>query len=159
MPYQFWIFLHLVGVTAFFSNAISALFWKKRADRLREPRVVAHTFRSLAAADIWISLPAVLAIVVGGVGSAMAAELGILRTGWILWSIAAFIGSGIVNAAAAWPLQKRIATWTTESATADFDWNRYSVEAKRWSRWAHLSLACAAVAMVLMVVRPQLPGL
>lgn len=160
MLYRLLVLIHLAGVVAFFSNAVAALFWKARATRTREVAIVAHTFRTLAAADRWITPAAIAAIAGGGVGAAVVVGLPILRTGWIFWSIVAFLGSGIVFATRVLPLQRRLADWATISADpGTFDWDRYYAEARRWSHWTHLSLFMALVAMTLMVLKPGLAGL
>lgn len=161
MSYRVWILFHLLGVTLFFSNFVAALFWKQRADRRRDPRVVAHTFHTLVASDLWITPFAVIVIVASGVGAAIQAGLPLLGTGWILWSIAAFILSGLFAVLGAFPLQRSIAGWADAARgnSDDFDWPRYERESRRWAHWAHASLLAAGIAMVLMVLRPDLPAL
>jgi uncharacterized membrane protein len=136
MLYRALLLVHLLGVAAFLSNAVAALFWKARADRGRDPAVVAHTFRTLVAGDRWITPIATAAIVITGIGAALVAGVPMLRTGWLLWSIVSFAGSGAV-----------------------FGWERYESEARRWSRWAHVSLLLAFLAMALMTLKPVLPAL
>jgi uncharacterized membrane protein len=155
-----WILaLHLVAVVAFFSNAIAAFFWQRRASRSREPRLIAFAFATLNAGDLWITPIASLTIVVTGVVAAAAAGLPLLGTGWIVGSIAAFSASGVVFLVAALPMQRRLARWTSASAQREsFDWPRYEREVRRWARWAHWSLGLAIAALALMLWRPHLPA-
>lgn len=160
MIYRTILLFHLLGVVAFFSNAIAAFVWQARGARTRDPAVVAHTFRTLVAGDVWITPIAVAVILASGVGLAVVAGLPILGTGWVLWSLLAFLGSGLVFALSVLPLQSRLAAWTSASAIdARFDWSRYAIESRRWTRRAHLSLGLALVALILMVLRPALPAL
>lgn len=160
MLYRGLLLLHLLGVVAFFANAVAALFWQRRASRSGDPVVIAHTFRTLDAGDRWLTPVAVALIVASGIGLARILRLPLLGTGWILGSIAAFSLSGIVFATRVLPLQRRLAIWTTECAAADarFDRERYAREARRWSLWADLSLGLGLAAFVFMVVRPTLPA-
>lgn len=163
MSYRILLLLvHLLGTVTFFSNVVAALFWQQRAARSREPAVVAYVFRTLNAGDLWITPISVVLLLASGVGLALLGGLPLLATGWILWSMAAFLASGLVFAFGVLPLQRRIASWTTSAATlaetAEFDWERYRREARRWSTPAHWSLGFALFALIVMVVKPGLPA-
>ena len=116
MLYRWMVALHLVAVVAFFSNAIAAFFWQRRASRSREPQAIAFAFATLNAGDLWITPVASLTIVVTGVIAAAAAGLPLLGTGWIVGSIAAFSASGVVFLAWVLPMQRSLAHWTAASA-------------------------------------------
>ncbi len=157
--YESLILLHLVAVVALLSNVVAAFFWQARATRTREPTVVAYAFRTLNAGDLWITPLASVLVLASGVGLALVTGLSILRTGWILWSTLAFLGSGLIFALGALPHQRRIAAWTTQAAAeSGFPWERYQEEARRWATAAHWSLGLLLLAMALMVVRPSLPA-
>jgi uncharacterized membrane protein len=160
MLYRWMILLHVIGVVVFFSNAIGALFWQRRASRSRDPRLIAHAFSTLNAGDLWITPIATLMIVVTGIVVAVVAGLPLLGTGWIVWSIVAFSLAGLLFLAGALPVQIRLAGWTAASVGREgFDWPRYEREARRWAFWAHTSLGLALLALALMLLRPKLPGL
>ena len=157
--YRLLMLLHLVAVIALLSNVVAAFFWQARATRSREPAVVAYAFRTLNAGDVWITPLASVLVLGSGVGLALVTGLSILRTGWILWSTLAFLGSGLIFAFRALPHQRRIAAWTTQAAAVgDFPWERYRKEARYWATAAHWSLGLLLLALVLMVVRPSLPA-
>jgi uncharacterized membrane protein len=153
---------HLLGTVAFFSNFVAAIFWQRRAAHAREPAVVAYAFRTLNAGDLWITPISVFLLLASGVGLALLGGLPLLATGWILWSTAAFLASGLVFVFGVLPLQRRIARWTTSASAAagssEFDWERYDREARRWSTPAHWSLGLALFALIVMVVKPALPA-
>lgn len=154
------ILIHLLGVVLFFSNAVAAIFWKGRAERSQDGAIVAHTFRTLNAGDRWITPIAVVLILGSGVVLALVARLPLLGTGWVMWSSVAFLGSGASFVAGVLPLQLRLAAWATErSGRGDFDWESYRREARGWSRWAHISLSLAFLALAIMVTKPDLPAL
>ncbi|MBZ0114436.1 MAG: DUF2269 domain-containing protein [Thermoanaerobaculia bacterium] len=144
----------------FFSNALAAFFWKWRATVSGEPTVIAHTFRTLMTSDRWITPAAVVLLMTSGIAAALRSGLGLLSTGWILWSLVSLLLSGVLFTVRVLPLQRDLARWTTRSSTSgSFDWVRYRAEARRWSTWAHLSILSAFVALLLMLLRPGLPGL
>ncbi len=153
------LLLHVGGAVLFFSNAVAAFFWKHRASRSGRPQVVAHTFAGLMTADRWVTPIAVVTIVGSGIALAVRTGLGLLSTGWILWSLGSFLISGALFLLRVLPLQSRLASWTAADPEPTFDWRRYRREARRWSFWAHLSIGAAFLALALMVLRPDLPGL
>jgi len=152
------VVLHVAAATLFVGNIAGGRFWAIRARRSGEPRVLAHTFTSLIAADVWLTTPAVLVLTVTGVVAAVRMGFPILGTGWILWSIVALSLSGVIFAARVMPLQKRIAR-SFDEAVRQGAGDSPGPLTERWSRWAHLSLLLAVVALVLMVAKPALPAL
>jgi uncharacterized membrane protein len=159
MIHRLLLVLHLLGTVAFFSNLIAALFWQARASRDRHPAVVAFAFRTLNAGDSWITPIAVATLLASGVGLALVSGRSILGTGWLLWSTAAFLGSGLVFVARVLPAQRRLARWTAnEAAAGRLDRERYAWEARRWAHPAHSSLGLATIALLLMITKPDLPA-
>lgn len=159
MSYESWLLVHITGVIVFFSNAVAAVFWRGRAEKTRDPRFLAHAYRALVTADSWLTAPSVVATLAGGIGAARSVGLPVLRTGWILWSLVAFGVSGLVFALRVLPLQLRLAAEAEEAVrTGAFDSERHDRQAAAWAFWAHLSLLAAAVAVVLMVLKPILAG-
>ena len=150
--------LHVVAAVGFVGNIATGLFWAIRARHTRDTRVLRHTFLSLNAADGWITAPTVIVITVTGIAAAVRMGLPLLGTGWILWSVVAFSLSGLAFAVRVLPLQRRLA-----GAFGDADQTTASHEQStliaRWSHWAHLSLLFAIVALLLMILKPDLPAL
>lgn len=155
MSYKVWLLVHIAGVIVFFANVVAAFFWRGRAERTHDPRLLAHAYRGLMAADVWLTTPSVAAIVLSGIAAARSVGLPLLRTGWILWSLAAFSVSGLVFALRVLPLQSRLAAEAEQAVQSGvFDAARHQRQAAAWAFWAHLSVMAAAVAVVLMVLKP-----
>jgi uncharacterized membrane protein len=159
MSYVAFKFLHVAAVILFLGNMVTGLFWKSHGDRSSDPRVIAHTLEGLNRGDRWFTLPAIVVIVIGGVGGAIVGGLPMLRTGWIFWSIVLFILSGISFSAQA-PLQRRLLEVARSGiASGSFDWAQYRSLSKRWEFWGIFALLTSMTATFLMVYKPVLPGL
>ena len=152
------VLVHVAAACLFLGNIATGLFWVMRAQRSRSTHVLGHTFASLNGVDAWITTPAVLVLTLTGIAAAVRMGFPLLGTGWILWSVVAFALSGIVFATRVLPLQKRIARALGDAVRAGATLEPTALTA-RWSRWAHLSLALAVAALVLMVLKPALPAL
>src|SRR4029077_1109145 len=95
MMYLIFKLIHVVAVIAFLGNIGVGVFWKAWADRTKDARIIAHTMEGIIKADRIFTIPGVILILIGGLGAAYAADLSILKTGWILWGLGLFILSGI----------------------------------------------------------------
>jgi len=146
--------IHVFAVILFMGNIITGLFWKFHADGTRDPVIVAHTIRGLIRADRWFTVPGVVAIMIAGVLAAVQAGLPLLRTGWILWSIVAFSLSGVDFAWKVAPLQKQLLLLS--GTTGEFDWAAYRSRSLRWELWGLFATLTPAVAVVLMVWKPDI---
>ena len=72
---------HLVAVVLFLGTTMTGLFWKRHADRSREPSLMAHVLRGITRTDYWITLPSAAAILATGLGLTGVGGIGILTTG------------------------------------------------------------------------------
>lgn len=107
--------------------------------------------------DRWITLPSVVLILLSGIALAVRARLPVLGTGWLLWASVAFSVSGILFGVRVGPLQKRIRDFAAVASGAD-DWPRFTRFYRQWKVFGVLSVGAAAVAFLLMVLKPELPG-
>lgn len=152
--------LHVFATIAFLGNITTGLFWKHRADRTKDPRVIRHVVEGVIAADRVFTMPGVLAMVVFGFGAAGIGGLPMLRTGWILWSIVLFVVSGIAFMAQLVPLQRRMAAAAAEGERAGtMDWAGYGKLSRAWDAWGLIALLAPVVAAALMIFKPVLPAL
>jgi hypothetical protein len=55
---------------------------------------VATTIDGIIAADRAFTIPGIVILLIGGIGAAIVGGIPILKTGWLLWGIVAFILSG-----------------------------------------------------------------
>ncbi|MGH7742329.1 MAG: DUF2269 family protein, partial [Candidatus Eiseniibacteriota bacterium] len=102
----------------------------------------------------------VLGLVVFGFGAAGIGGLPMLRTGWILWSIALFALSGVAFMAQVAPLQKKMLALARQGeAKGALDWDGYRKLSHSWDLWGAFALLTPLAAAVLMVWKPVLPAL
>jgi len=156
--YLWFKLLHVVAVIVFMGNISLGIFWKDIADRSRDPRIMAHTLRGIILADRRFTIPAIIVIVVGGVATAIAEQIPMLATGWILWSIALFVVSGIAFGPVS-RAQREMAALATEGVkTGALDETRYRTFSASWNVWGLIALVAPAIAVALMVLKPSQPA-
>jgi uncharacterized membrane protein len=83
----------------------------------------------------------------------------ILGTGWILWSIALFSLSGIVFGVWLAPLQQRLIAIAKAADHSGAGWSAFNTAYRKWEMWGLVALLAPAAALVIMVLKPELPGL
>ena len=152
--------LHLVAVVMFLGNITTGIFWKEHADRTRDPRLIAHALAGIIQSDRLFTIPGVVLIVLAGFGAAIVGHVPLLRTGWVFWSIVLFSLSGIAFGVWVAPLQARMLKLMRAGAESGTpDWNAYRALSRTWAFWGAVALLLPAVALVLMVLKPPMPGL
>jgi len=103
-------------------------------------------------------MPGVVGIIVGGFVAAIQGKFPILGTGWILWSIVLFSISGIVFGVWVVPLQRKIVEFARGADTSEAAWESYRAIYRKWEMWRLLAMITPAAAVVIMVLKPSLPG-
>ncbi len=152
--------LHILAVVLFLGNIITGLFWKAHAERSGDPKVIGHTFEGITRSDRIFTVPGVFVIIATGIWGAIEGGWPILGTGWIFWSLVLFTISGAVFMIWVAPLQRRIAKLASAAASASqFDWPRYRSMARAWELWGLVATLTPLAALVLMVLKPPVPGL
>lgn len=159
MSFSAWKLAHDAGVVLFLGNIITGLFWAAHARRTRDLRAVAVIFDGLIRSDRWFTVPCVFLIVLSGIASAGRARLPMLGTGWLLWSIASFVVSGVLFGVRVAPLQRRILAFAGSAGNSEQDWRAFGRLYRQWEVFGVLSIAAALFSFVLMVLKPPLPGL
>jgi uncharacterized membrane protein len=159
MHYLLWKLLHIVSVIIFMGNIVTGLFWAARAHKTRDFRLIASTFEGITRSDRLFTMPGVFGILIGGVVAAIHGKFPILGTGWILWSIVLFSISGIVFGVRLAPLQRRIAEFARGADASEVAWDSYRKMYTKWELWGLVAMLAPAVAVVIMVLKPSLPGL
>lgn len=150
--------VHVIAVVAFLGNISVGIFWKTVADRSRNPAIMLHTMKNIILADRLITVPSIIVLFLAGIVAAMNGHLPILHTGWILWSLALFIISGIAFG----PLsrtQVRLVTAAEEMVADPSASARYDQLSGTWNVLGLIALGAPVVALVLMVLKPDLPAL
>jgi uncharacterized membrane protein len=148
--------IHVAAVIAFLGNITTGLFWHGYAARTRDPRLLAFTVAGIIQSDRLFTIPGVAAIIGSGVGIAMVRHLPILGTGWIAWTLALFIVSGLAFMFRVAPLQRRLRALAEAGASGPFDYDGYHRLARQWERWGAVALLTPVAGLVLMVLKPAL---
>ena len=149
--------IHVLAAALFLGNITTGIFWKANADRTRDPRVIANMLEGIIQADRLFTMPPVFLILIGGIGAAILAHYPILGTGWIFWGIVLFTISGVAFGTQVAPLQRKMLELVRGSST--LDWPAYRALSHRWEIWGAVALIAPALAAVLMVMKPAIPGL
>jgi uncharacterized membrane protein len=146
--------LHVLAVVVFLGNIIIGAFWKLRADRSGDPRIVAHTMTALISADRWFTMPAAILLVVFGFGAAGTGRLS-LGSPWITWSIVLIAISGLVFMVKLAPLQRKLLA-VARAALDDgaFDSAAYARLSSSWALWGSVATIAPLIAVVLMIFKP-----
>lgn len=158
VTYLVWKTIHIVSVVLFIGNITTGLFWAAQARKSGDLEELARTFRTIGKSDRWFTIPAVLGILVSGVAAAQIAQLPLLRTGWILWSLMLFAVSGIIFSVWIAPLQRQLARMARAGDTSEEAWTLFRQTYLKWELWGLAALLTPAAALVIMVIKPALPG-
>ncbi|MDO8550014.1 MAG: DUF2269 family protein [Ignavibacteria bacterium] len=154
MVYLYLKLIHVLFVILFLGNITVGVFWKVFAQKTKDPDKIAFAFKGIIKADKYFTMPGVIGITLFGIGGAIHGGFPILGTGWILWSIILFSISGISFMAKLAPLQKQIAALASDKEK--FNWDEYHKLAKQWDFWGFIALAAPFIAVILMVLKPNI---
>lgn len=152
--------IHIVAVIMFLGNITIGVFWKEHADRTRDARLIAHALAGLIRSDRLFTIPGVVLITTAGLIAAIIGHVPLLRTGWLFWSIALFTLSGVAFSVGVAPLQRRMLNLMQAGvASGTPDWAGYAELSRAWAFWGAVALLLPATALILMVLKPPIPGL
>jgi uncharacterized membrane protein len=158
MSYLDWKLVHVIAVILFVGNITTGILWKAHADRTRDPALIAHACAGLTRSDRVFTMPGVFLIIIAGIAAAIIGHHPILGTGWILWSIVLFAGSGLAFMLRVAPLQRRMQAIAVAGVNGQMDWAAYEAATRVWNLWGLIALATPVLAVVLMVLKPVLPA-
>ena len=144
--------IHIFGAIIFLGNITVGPFWKKHAERSKDPKKIADTFDGIIKADRYFTMPGVTILIVFGIGAALHGGYNLITTAWIFWSLILVIISGIAFMAKVVPIQKKILALAQNEG--EFNWNEYGKLAKQWDVWSSIATLAPYIALVLMVIRP-----
>lgn len=154
MVYLYLKFFHILFVIMFLGNITVGVFWKIFAQKSKDPDKIAFAFKGIIKADRIFTLPGVIGITIFGFGGAIHGGFPILGTGWILWSIILFTISGVAFMVKLAPLQRQIAALASDKEK--FSWDEYHKLAKQWDFWGFIALVTPFIAVLLMVLKPNI---
>lgn len=144
--------IHVIAVIVFLGNITVGVFWKAWADRTNNASIIAHTMEGIIKADRIFTIPGVILVVIGGLGAAFAANLPILRTGWILWGIVLFVLSGIAFG----PLSRSQRQLLALAKSGDL--TGYRTASNQWNLFGTIALVLPFLAAAIMILKPLLPA-
>lgn len=159
MTYLLLKLLHVASVVVFLGNILTGLFWAARARQTGDFSAIASTFEGIIRSARIFTMPGVYGILVSGFAAAFVAGWPILRTGWILWPSLLFAISGIAFGMRVAPLQRRLVTLARTSERTDESWRQFETLYQSWELWGLVAISTPAAALVIMVLKPALPGL
>jgi uncharacterized membrane protein len=159
MSFLIWNFIHIASVVLFLGNITTGLFWAAHANKSRDFKLLASTFDGIIKSDRWFTVPGVVGIVISGIASAIKGGFPILGTGWIFWSIVLFSVSGFAFGFRVAPLQHRILHLARSANDSEEGWSEFQQTFRNWELWGLFSLITPIAAMIIMVLKPALPGL
>jgi uncharacterized membrane protein len=150
-------FFHVLAVILFIGNIVTGVFWHKHALRTNDARLIAHAMDGVLRSDRLFTLPGVLVIIASGLFAALQAGFPLLRTGWILWSLALFGISGAVFGVRLTPLQRRMRDLAQAgAASGTFDRAAYERLSRQWDAWGAVATLAPIGALALMVLKPAI---
>jgi len=151
-------FIHVLAVIVFVGNISIGILWKNIGDVTRDPRIIAHTIKGILLADKIFTIPAVIVLVIAGVGAAQVAHLSILGTGWILWSLILLIVSGIAFGPVGRAQRQMLSVAQAALTSGVMNWEDYAASGKVWTITGLVALILPLIAVALMVTKPPLPA-
>ncbi len=146
--------LHVLSVVLFLGNIITGVFWKVHADLTGDLRARAQALDGIIKSDRFFTMPGVFLIIGTGVWMALEAQLPMLRTPWILWSLVLFGVSGVLFGARVAPLQKKLLTNARAGLAGQWNEAEYRSLSRGWQFWGVIATVTPLIALFLMVLKP-----
>lgn len=159
MSYLILKLLHIASVVVFLGNIVTGLFWAAHASRTRDFSIIAWTFEGIIRSDRFFTTPGVIGILASGIAAAILADLPLLGTGWIFWPIVLFSIAGAIFGMRIAPLQRRLAGLARGAVSTEQTWQEYAELYRKWEIWGLIAVATPTIALVIMVLKPSIPGL
>ena len=154
MVYLILVLVHVIAVIIFLGNITIAPFWKSQAERSKDRLNILNTWEGIIRADKFFTMPGVILLLLFGVGAAAHLKYNFLETGWIFWSIILYTISGAAFMAKVSPIQKKIVALAKDELK--FNWDDYNKLVKKWDVWGSIATIAPWIALILMVIKPNL---
>jgi uncharacterized membrane protein len=146
--------LHVIAVVLFLGNIITGVFWKAHADRSGDLRARVQALDGVIRSDRLFTMPGVFLIIGTGIWMAIEAELPLLGTPWILWSIVLFGVAGVLFGTRVGPLQKKLLANARAGLAGQWHEAEYQALSRAWQFWGLLATLTPLAALFLMVLKP-----
>ena len=154
MVYLILILIHVIAVVIFLGNITIAPFWKLSAEKKKDRLLILNTWEGIIRADRLFTMPGVISILIFGIGGALHGGFNLISTGWIFWSIILYVISGLVFMIRVVPTQKKIVALAKDEK--NFSWDTYYKISKQWHIWGAVATIAPWVAVILMVIKPNI---
>jgi uncharacterized membrane protein len=105
-------------------------------------------------ADKFFTMPGVTILLIFGIGAAAHLKYNFIETGWIFWSIILYVISGAAFMIKVVPIQKKVVTLAKDESK--FGWDEYQRLAKQWDIWGSVATIAPWIAVLLMVLKPNI---
>ncbi|HEX7031142.1 MAG TPA: DUF2269 family protein [Gammaproteobacteria bacterium] len=143
--------VHILAAVLFIGNITTGILWKLHGDRSNDPRVMAHTLAGIIRADRWFTMPAVIVLLLSGLGLAHVGGYPFFGTFWIWAGLALFVATGIVAGRWVAPVQRKL---LAVAGAPQFDAQEYARLSAAWARSGSIATLLPLAALVLMVFKP-----
>ena len=154
MVYFILVLIHVMAVIIFLGNITITPFWKLQAEKTKDRLHILNTWEGIIRADRIFTMPGVIILLIFGIGAALHRGFNLISAGWIFWSIIMYIISGLAFMARVVPIQKKIVAFAKDETK--FGWEEYFKLAKRWDVWGSIATITPWIAVILMVLKPNI---
>jgi uncharacterized membrane protein len=152
MSYALLKLLHVAGVIIFLGNIITGHFWMHMAMESKDFEIIRYSITGVMRSDKVFTVPAIFVIIVAGIIAALYGGIPILRTGWILWSIALFSLSGVIFSTRLTAVLRKMLEVTSHQNN-ELEWNSMQHLYTQWNRWALVAIMMPVAALIMMVLK------
>lgn len=158
MAYLSWKLVHILAVILFIGSITTGFFWAAHAVRSNDFRAMANTFEGIIRADRLFSTPAVLTLVASGLLATWVGGYPIFGTGWILWGIILLVIAGAAFGMRVAPLQRELVRLARDAANDAAAQTAFRERYRSWQVWGSIATLAPLLAVVVMVLKPNLPA-
>jgi uncharacterized membrane protein len=153
--YLFLKSLHLLGVIMFLGNLVITGWWKLKADRTRNPVIVAFAQRQAMVSDRLFAGGGLLLMLLGGPGNVMQHHLDFLHIFWLKWGFWLFVAVGMAWGAILVPLQIAQNRMARQFAQGGEIPARYWKLQRLWKEFSLLVMLLVLLSVYWMVFKPM----
>ena len=152
MSYAVLKLFHVAGVIIFLGNIITSHFWMHQAMKSKDFNILRHSINGVLRSDRVFTIPAVFVIISAGILAAIYGNIRILRTGWVLWSIALFALSGVIYSTRLSVVLLKMLE-ITKHKNDEQEWNSMKDLYRQWNIWALIAIMMPFTALIMMVLK------
>ena len=152
--YEFFKFLHILGLVLMVGNVTVTAFWKVFADRTCNTRIIGFAQWLVTVTDFTFTLTGGFLMVLGGYGAAMTAQMPLFSTSWLLYGQLMLAVSGAIWVGILIPIQIRQAGAAQDFAIIGDVPDSYKKDSRTWLIWGLISTVPLTLGMYFMVAKP-----